>query len=45
MKQNEWIDNAIGDSGAEMISETLKCNSSLIELDLSGDEVHGIDKT
>ena len=27
-----------------MISEALKCNSSLTVLDLSCDDVHGIDK-
>ena len=26
-----------------MISEALKCNSALTELNLSGDDVHGID--
>ena len=40
---NEWIGNKIGAEGAKMISEALKCNSSLTELDLSCDDVHGID--
>ena len=40
---NEWIGNNIGAEGAGMISEALKCNSSLTELDLSCDDVHGID--
>ena len=42
-ESNEWIGNDIGAEGAGMISEALKCNSSLIELNLSGDEIHGID--
>ena len=32
------IDNHIGDEGAKTISEALKINSSLTELNLSGDE-------
>ena len=36
---NEWIGNNIGNSGAGMISEALKCNSALIELNLSGDKI------
>ena len=41
---NEWIGNAIGAEGAGMIiSEALKCNSSLTVLDLRCDDVHGID--
>ena len=35
MKQ---IENIIGDSGAKMISEALKCNSTLNELYLYSDE-------
>ena len=33
-----WTDNNIGDEGARMISEGLKCNSTLTELNLSCDE-------
>ena len=33
-----WVDNEIGDSGAMMISELLKINSSLTALFLGGDE-------
>ena len=36
---NEWIENKIGNSGAGMICEALKCNSSLTQLNLSGDEI------
>ena len=33
------VDNKIGDSGARMISEVLKCNSTLTTLNLTcGDE-------
>jgi len=42
MKQNEWTVNEIGLDGAGMISEALKCNSSLTVLDLSGDEIQSI---
>ena len=34
----EWIGNGIGDEGAKTISESLKINTSLTELDLGGDE-------
>ena len=40
---NEWIDNEIGAEGAGMISEALKCNSSLTELNLSCDEIEPIE--
>ena len=36
-----WTGNNIGDEGARMISEALKCNSSLTELNLNGDEKNG----
>ena len=32
-----WTGNDIGDEGARMISEGLKCNSTLTTLDLGGD--------
>ena len=32
-----WTDNKIGDEGAGMISEALKINSTLMELDLYSD--------
>ena len=39
MKRNEkWIDNDIGDEGAKAISESLKINTSLTELNLWSDE-------
>ena len=34
----KWTGNEIGDSGAIMISETLKVNTTLTELYLQGDE-------
>ena len=40
---NERIGNTIGESGAEMISEALKCNSSLTELNLWRDEIEPIE--
>ena len=40
---NEWIDNDIGAEGAGMISEALKCNSSLTQLNLSCDEIEPIE--
>jgi len=40
---NEWIENIIGAKGAGMISEALKCNCSLTQLNMSGDEMYGID--
>ena len=33
-----WTGNGIGDSGARMISESLKTNTTLTTLSLSGDE-------
>ena len=33
-----WTDNNIGAEGARMISEALKTNSTLTELNLRGDE-------
>ena len=33
-----WKDNNIGDEGARMISDGLKCNNALTTLWLSGDE-------
>jgi len=33
-----WTGNSIGREGARMIGEALKCNSTLTELNLSGDE-------
>ena len=41
MKRNEkkkWIGNKIGYEGAKTISESLKINTSLTSLGLSGDE-------
>ena len=35
---NKWTDNEIGDEGANKISESLKVNSTLTELNLFGDE-------
>ena len=40
---NEWIGNDIGAEGARMISEALKCNSSLTRLNLRGDEIEPIE--
>ena len=37
-EMNKWTGNEIGDEGASKISESLKVNSSLTELDLFGDE-------
>ena len=34
-----WTANNIGDSGAGMISEALKTNTTLTKLDLGGDEI------
>ena len=34
-----WTDKKIGDEGAKMISESLKINTTLIILDLCGDEI------
>ena len=36
--------NGIGAEGARMISEALKCNSTLTELNLSGDEKNDKEK-
>ena len=33
-----WTEYEIGDSGAKMISEALKINSTLTQLNLGGDE-------
>ena len=35
---NKCTDNEIGDSGANKISESLKVNTALTELNLGGDE-------
>ena len=40
---NEWIENRIGMEGAGMISEALKCNISLTQLNLSGDGIEPIE--
>ena len=40
---NEWIGDEIGAEGAGMISEALKCNSSLTQLNLRGDEIEPIE--
>ena len=37
-EMKEWIGNGIGDEGAKAIGESLKINTSLTELYLSGDE-------
>ena len=37
-----WTVNKIGVEGARMISEALKCDSTLTELDLSGDIFGGM---
>ena len=34
----QWTGNEIGDEGANQISESLKTNTTLTELDLSGDD-------
>ena len=36
-KDKMWTENYIGESGAEMIGESLKTNTSLTLLDLRGD--------
>ena len=38
IKWRIWTDNNIGESGARMISESLKTNTTLTYLDLTGDE-------
>ena len=35
----KWTDNQIGDEGASKITELLKINTTLTELDLSCDEI------
>ena len=35
-----WTDNKIGDEGARMISESLKINTTLTELNLGCDEIY-----
>ena len=35
----QWTGNRIGDEGAKKISESLKTNTTLTELDLSGDDM------
>ena len=35
---NQWTDNEIGDEGAMKISESLKTNTTLTELNLGGDD-------
>ena len=37
-EMNKWTANRIGDSGAIKISESLKVNTTLTELNLDGDE-------
>ena len=37
-EKNKWTDNEIGGEGANKISESLKVNTTLTELYLSGDE-------
>ncbi len=37
-EMNKWTDNEIGDSGAIKISELLKVNTTLTELNLCCDE-------
>ena len=37
-RTEEWIDDAIGNEGAERVSESLKINTSLTELNLRGNE-------
>ena len=37
-KNEIWTDNEIGESGARMISESLKTNTTLTKLDLTRDE-------
>ncbi len=36
--KNKWTGNGIGAEGASKVSESLKVNTTLTELDLSGDE-------
>jgi len=37
-KTREWIGKNVGESGARIISESLKTNATLTKLNLSGDE-------
>jgi len=37
-EMNKWTANKIGSEGASKISETLKVNTTLTELNLGGDE-------
>ena len=37
-EKNKWTDNYIGAKGASKISEALKVNTTLTELNLYGDE-------
>jgi len=41
-KANEWIGSFVGVKGARMMSEGLKYNNALTELNLKGDGTHGI---
>ena len=38
-EMNKWTDNKIGAEGASKISEALKVNTTLTELNLGGDEL------
>ena len=38
MKNEKWIGNSIGDEGAKSLSESLMINTSLIQLNLEGNE-------
>ena len=40
-----WVDNDIGVNGARMISESLKSNSTLTELNLRGDDNYNQNNT
>ena len=37
-RNDKWIGNQIGDEGAKAVSESLRINTSLTSLNLSGDE-------
>ena len=37
-EMNKWTENDIGDEGASKISESLKVNTTLTELNLNSDE-------
>jgi len=43
IKMIDWTEDNIGVEGARMVSEALKCNSSLVELNLKGDEIELIE--